>query len=54
MIASPFIPVHASRKQGKINKTSVLTKLPHSLVPEAALIGRMAQRVDGFVTVDGG
>ena len=32
MIMCAFISVYSSRKQGKFNKASVLTKLPHSLV----------------------
>ena len=31
VIGSAFISVHALKKQAKINKASVLTKLPHSL-----------------------
>ena len=33
LIVRAFISVHASRKQGKMNKTSLVTKLPHSLGP---------------------
>ena len=36
-IVSAFVSVHASGKQGKINKASVLTKLPHSLGPWRSL-----------------
>ena len=49
MIVSAFISVHASRKQGKINKASVLTKLPYYWVPDAALIGRMARKGMGLL-----
>ena len=52
VIVSAFISVRASRKQGKKNKVSVLTKLPY-WIPDAALIGRMVEREDGIVTVDG-
>ena len=57
MIVSAFISVHASRKSGKIKRVSVLTKLANSLthlVPDTALIGRMAERGDINVTMDGG
>ena len=43
VIVSAFISVRASRKQGKKNKVSVLTKLPY-WIPDAALIGKMVER----------
>ena len=51
---SAFVFVHASGKLGKINKASVLTKLPHSLVPDAVLIGGKAEKGDWIVTMNGG
>ena len=54
MIVSAFNSVHASRKQGKIKKASVLTRLPNPMVPYAALIGRRAERGEGIVRADGG
>ena len=47
MIVSAFISVRVLRKQGKIKKASVLTRLPHLLGPYAALIGRMTETTDG-------
>ena len=44
---SAFISVHVLRKQEKVKKASVLTRLPDSLGPYAALIGRMTETTDG-------
>ena len=49
VIVSAFISIHTSRKQGKINKASILAKLPH---PEAALNGRIAERSEEIGTMD--
>ena len=54
MIVRAFISVHTSRKQGKINEASVLTKLPHPLAPDIALVGRVAEGGERIVTADGG
>ena len=37
VIVKAFTSVHTSRKEGKINKASVLTKLPHSMDPWRSL-----------------
>ena len=54
MAVSAFISVHASRKQERsIKRQSSQNSLTY-WVPNAALIGRIAEKGDGTVTMDGG
>ena len=51
---SAFISVHVLKKQKKIKKTSASRDSLTHWALDAALIGRMAERGEGIVTVLGG